>query len=266
MTRSTLARYGNLFRNVANWPLYFREKFGKRFSPVVFRLRGSPVRIEVASHPLYLVFKEIFVSDFYSIGELTKALPPDATVIDVGANAGLFSMLMLARFPRARVIACEPIAENCGLLRRNIALNPSVRGQIEVHEAAVTGHPAESVRLFRENAHDPSVVASVFQEFSPEDREPVVVAAITLEQILSTHRLARVDLLKLDCEGSEYPIVYDTPAAVWPAIHAMVLEVHDLDGDTRNVAALTRRLEQLGYRCRAERAANGCSALFAQRA
>jgi len=265
MTQSTLARYRNLVANIANWPRYFTRKLGRTFVPVRFTTTGRPLRFEVPTRGLYLVFKEIFLSDFYSIRRLTRALPSAPAVVDVGANAGYFCMLLLSKVPAARVYAYEPIAENRRIFERNMALNPSLSSSVSLRGEAVTGRPAESVELFREPGAS-SVTASAVSGFAALNTEPVRVPAITLSDVLRKHGLTAVDLLKLDCEGSEYPIVYDSPRGLWPTVRAIVLEVHDLDDGTRNAGAMRRYLESMGYTCSSDRAVNGCTSLYARRA
>ncbi|MDF5993734.1 AMP-binding protein [Pseudomonas aeruginosa] len=48
------------------------------------------------------VYQEIFVDEVYSRDGIV--LPPDAVVLDVGANIGLFSLVIASRAPRARVV------------------------------------------------------------------------------------------------------------------------------------------------------------------
>jgi FkbM family methyltransferase len=265
MVNSTLGRYRNLVTFVRNWPLYFAEKRRGRFEPLEFTTRGNPLRFEVPTKGLYLVFKEIFLTDFYSVRDLERALPREPVVIDVGANAGYFGMMLFSRVPRARMCAFEPIEENYQLCAANIARNRALDGRITLRHAAVTGTPVESVELFADAAGS-SVTASVFAGFDPHNARRVRVKAVAIADILRDHQLTCVDLLKLDCEGSEYPILYDSPRELWQAVRAIALEVHDLDDDRRNVRELTRYLEDLGYRCSSKAARNGCWALFARRA
>lgn len=264
MVTSTPRRYLNLIRFVRNWPLYFEEKARRRFEPLEFVTRGNSLRFIVATRALYLVFKEIFLTDFYSMHELVQALPREPVVIDVGANAGYFGMLLFSLVPGARMFAFEPVDENHRLCAANFACNPSLDGRVTLVRAAVTGTPVQGVEVFAD-ASGTSVRASVFAEFAPQNARRVRVKAVALADILREHDLARVDLLKFDCEGSEYPIVYESPRELWRAVCAIACEVHEMDGDRRNVRALTAYLEDLGYRCSSEAARNGCSALFARR-
>jgi FkbM family methyltransferase len=259
---SRFARYRNLVANVHNWPRYFGQKMTDPFVPVRFAARGRRQLVfDVTSKRLYLVFKELFLTDFYRIRELAASLPESALVVDVGANAGFFTMLLLSKRPDARICAFEPVAGNCDLFARNLALNQSLAASVTLRNAAVTGSPAEEVELFTEPDGATSVTASIFAEFTAENRRSVRVPAVALSDVLRA--TGPVGLLKLDCEGSEYPILYETPPELLRTVRAIAMEAHELDGDRRNARAVTAYLESLGYRCSAIAAPNGCTALFA---
>ena len=187
-------------------------------------------------------------------------------MVDVGANAGYFNMLLLSQPPDARVYAYEAIEANYKLFRRNIEQNPSLERQVQLHHQAVTGQPMDHIVLYKEDDGDNSVTASVYSDFEQHNRQSVTVPAISLAQLIDENKLNQVDFLKLDCEGSEYPILYDSPAALWPRIRAMFVEVHPLDKEKRNFTHLKEFLEQHGYAVKsAEVANNGCHALYAVR-
>jgi hypothetical protein len=59
------------------------------------------------------------------------------------------------------------------------------------------------------------------------------------------------DLLKLDCEGAEYPILLNTPSALFARIHRIILEYHSSTTSAEHVA-LVKYLEQAGYRIRTQ--------------
>ena len=265
MTDSSFGRYRNLIRFIRNWPLYFSHKRSSKFLPARFSTRGTLLTFDVPTFELYLVFKEIFLSDFYSIDEWIDTLPRDPVVVDVGGNAGYFSMLLLSRRPATSLFAYEPIERNFELFQNNIKINPVISGKAHVFHRAVTGKNIDSITLYKEATSDNSVTASVFQDFESHNLNAVTVKAISLQQILSENKLEQVDFLKLDCEGSEYPIVYDSPPEIWKKIKTVFLEVHNLDEDRRNLQTIDRFLKTAGYTTTRRLASNGCYAVFATR-
>ncbi|HXC03119.1 MAG TPA: FkbM family methyltransferase [Bacteroidia bacterium] len=266
MQHHTIARYRNLLRHIRNWPLYFtRPLLRKGYDEIFFVTRGNPLRFQVPCFSLLLVFEEIFISDFYGIDALLKKLPPRPVILDVGANVGYFEMMLFSKIAEATVYAYEPIPSNYALFRQNVALNPSLGDHICLFNRAVTGTPQESVELFVETEEENSVIASVYSDFNPRNHFAVRVPAISLREIIEEMGIERADMVKIDCEGSEYPIIYETPASCWEKIAFLTVEVHDLDEDQRNVGHLTRFLESQGYEVSSALAHSNCHTLEAIR-
>ncbi|MDB5252003.1 MAG: FkbM family methyltransferase [Flaviaesturariibacter sp.] len=244
MKKDDLKNFPHLVRNISNWTEYtfYKGERGKR--PLRFRTRPNAIRFEV-TQSLYWVFKEIFVEDFYDIRRLLRHLPQDPVVIDVGANTGLFDLLILSKRKDAQVIAFEPLATNVGILQKTIDANPILQERLRVFQKAVTGAPVDSITLYMEDTSDNSEIASVFSDFDQRNTRSITVLAVTLSSVLREHE--KVDLLKMDCEGSEYGILYDTPAEDLRRIRVMAIEVHQLDKERCNLDALDAYLESLGY-------------------
>lgn len=265
MQHQTTARYRNLLRHIHNWPLYFTRKLRKGYRAMSFVTRGNRLRFRVPTWSLFLVFKEIFVSDFYGIDALLKKLPPRPVVLDIGANAGYFDIMLFSKMTDATVYAYEPIPNNYKLFQQNIALNPSLANQIHLFNKAVTGSPQEFVELHMETEAENSVIASVYSDFDHKNHFALRVPAISLRQILEETGIERADLVKVDCEGSEYPIIYETPPCCWEKIKFLTVEVHDLDQNQRNVGHLARFLESQGYEVVSAPAHDNCHSLEAIR-
>ena len=265
MVNNSGSRYRNLFRHIQNWPAYFLRKLKKGFRPVTFMTKGYAKKFLVPSKALYLVFKEIFVSDFYDIDELVASLPANPVIIDIGANAGYFNIMLFSKIKEGLVYAYEPIPSNYELFNKNISLNPGLQNHIHLYNKAVTGTASETVELFMEEASENSVIASVYADFDLQNKYRLEVPAITLQQIIQENNLQHIDLIKIDCEGSEYPIIYETPDDLWDKIDMLTIEVHNLDKEKRNTGYLQKFLEQKNYRVETAFAHSNCYTLTAKR-
>jgi FkbM family methyltransferase len=247
MPTKGLARYVNLAKNIENWQEYISDKVKRKSRNLSFITRPHAIVFEVP-RALYLVFKEIFMEDFYEISNLVKKLPENAVVVDVGANAGFFNYLLFSKMPNVKVYAFEPMPSNVALFQKNISANKILKNNIHLYQKAVTGTEKESLELFTEATTNNTVVASIFSQFHEENNSVVSVPAITLASIIEQQALTTIDLLKLDCEGSEYDIIYNTDPAVFNKIRNMVIEVHDIDDDRNNIKAFNYYLQQHGYK------------------
>jgi hypothetical protein len=73
------------------------------------------------------------------------------------------------------------------------------------------------------------------------------VQTTTLEGIFEKNRIEKCDLLKLDCEGSEFKIIYSTPKGIFDKISHIFLEYHDwIEGESSK--ELKNFLEKMRYK------------------
>jgi FkbM family methyltransferase len=196
-----------------------------------------------AHDELMFIFNEIFHFDTY---EHDVASVPDGGVIfDVGANVGLFAIFAKRKKPDAKVIAFEPIPASIAALHRNIELHdltdvtvyPLALGEVDQKDVGFTyypGMPGNSTRFPETKS----------EHFSAQ-AVGVSVDMVTLSSILARHpEVERVDLLKIDVEGSELEVLAGLTEKDWEKIQSMVMEISDAKGQ---VGELRRMLENRGY-------------------
>jgi len=146
----------------------------------------------------------------------------NSVVLDIGANIGAFALY--AAFNGAKkIFAFEPNGEAYGCMLHNIERN-ELRGKIMPFRFAVTGKSNEIVRI--PIAASPKNRISR-QAIGDEAENYESVGAISLHDIFRKEDISCVDLLKLDCEGSEYDIIATTDMATFAKIREIVLEYHD---------------------------------------
>jgi len=62
----------------------------------------------------------------------------------------------------------------------------------------------------------------------------------TLSDVIREHDVQRIDVLKIDVEGSEWEVLAGLEPALWPRVRQVVVEVHDVDGRVEQIADLLR--------------------------
>jgi FkbM family methyltransferase len=137
---------------------------------------------------------EIFRERQYALASPVARAP---VVVDGGANIGLSAIWFLGGHPGARVHCFEPEPENLALLERNVGSRPDVR----VNRAAL-GREAGRLTL-----HVSSNTAMHSMKGTSDGGRDITVAVISLADYLRERRLDRIDVLKLDVEGSEMDVV-----------------------------------------------------------
>jgi FkbM family methyltransferase len=184
-----------------------------------FRLDGGPVDCTLNAIVFYRgVYEPV-------LGELMRHLIRDGDLcVDVGANAGYFSLLAAARVgATGRVVAVEASPANVARIRRNVALN-GLDDRVEVVAAACSDRQGELVFYVNE-ANDMHCRLDLPQRGEADywlvrgRWRPVTVAATTLAAVLG-ERAAQVTFIKLDIEGAEPQVVPDILAhCTHPQLH-----------------------------------------------
>jgi FkbM family methyltransferase len=168
------------------------------------------------------VFNGIFRWQEYG-WELERA---PRTIVDGGAYIGLSAIYFTLRYPGVRVIAVEASEENFRLLVRNTSAFPNV----EPVNAALWPRPGSLVLtdpgtgLWGLQVADAGTQDNAAREDAGESADSV--RAITIPEIISDHQLERIDLLKVDIEGSEKEL-FAAPAPWLGQVDAICVELHD---------------------------------------
>jgi len=239
------SRYRPLVKYIKNWPRYFIYKWRK--SPVmlhfVLRKYNAPLCVPRESLP---VFKEFFMGDEYQMSFLRRHLPAHAVVVDVGANIGLFPLRLLMEQPHLKIFSYEPFPNNYDILQKNITHNVFARENVIPYNQAVLGCSQKNLTIYYNRDQQFTDSASLIPGFA-NNKDMLAITATTLQEIMVANRLQRIDLLKLDCEGSEFSILYDSPEDLIRNIPFIVAEIHDLNDDRNNIQAIKTFFYKLGF-------------------
>jgi FkbM family methyltransferase len=154
------------------------------------------------------------------------------TVVDLGAHLGFFGLFILSLYPRARILSFEPDRANAALLAETIRRSGHDRWDLVRACASTAGGSVPFAADLAERSHITT----------DTDADGNRVTAIDVFE-----HLDEADLLKMDIEGGEWPILEDERfAAVGASVIA--LEYHAFGcqvADPRQAAM--ERLEAAGY-------------------
>jgi len=154
------------------------------------------------------VAHEVFVQQIYR----PRLADNVRLVVDIGANVG-YSVIYFARmFPRARIIAFEPNSTNVRALARNVELN-GLSGRVSIRNVAAG--------IGDGTAYMEDRGAASFTTADAGARGVKVSVADIFIQLAGEP----IDVLKIDCEGAEYPIIMDARFAGLTAAN-LLLEWH----------------------------------------
>ncbi|KAL2153717.1 hypothetical protein VTH82DRAFT_4872 [Thermothelomyces myriococcoides] len=202
------------------------------------------------------IYKEIYHDHCYDIAPLSST----PFIIDAGANIGLFTLYMKAKYPSARVLAFEPVPQIFDLYRRNLALHGVPEADVDVRCCAL-GAEAEAAKplTYFPNAPGNSTFVpgekELLRKALPQEhyqrmidrssagatRVPVPVERLSrfLDEPAYAD-LRRIDLLKVDVESWELDVLRGLDDRHWKLIRNVAVEVSELSGLREAVETLLR--------------------------
>lgn len=196
------------------------------------------------------------------------------TILDVGANIGIFGLRAVQRNQDVRVFALEPVPDifdvlsknasdhgdgrlvalNCGAAEtagratftyfpRSPALSTSDPGawdeQPDEFKEAVAGATRTAPMWYARLV--PRFLSGFIASHLRGGAKEVDAELRALSDIIDEHGIERVDILKVDCEGAELPALLGIRDDHWPRVGKVVVEVHDRNGRLNTVRGLLEK-------------------------
>lgn len=237
--RYTLAQeFWFYFRTCRNWRAVIRAR--RRGAPLSQIETRSGQVIGFEGMPPFIIFNEIWNHHMYFPPRGLARDETPRTVIDIGANIGIFTLYLKARWRGARVYAFEPVPQNFKWLANNVQ-SSDVQG-VSLFPLAVSRTGNKQTLYIRSDAGMHSFYPNLFTD---QNVAAISVESINLETLFERCAIDCADLLKLDCEGAEFQILQGQAQLLSKRVKTIVMEYHEVDGFTRG--DLTNLLDSAGF-------------------
>ncbi len=213
-------KIGILFRGTTHFEIPSKFKIHRKWVSYV-----TPCDLGNASDFINLV-----LDDEYGLRVIPES---PRTILDIGANCGLFSLMASHQFPEAMIHAYEPNPRVFEFAVRNF--------ESTLVQVFCLGVGAKEGRAQMTENSDSTLVQTVFG-----GEGSIVIQS--LDQALAQFPGHSIDLLKMDCEGAEWEI-FKNPAP-FKKIKRIRMEYHLIEGRTvedfiQQVTLLDYRIERL---------------------
>ena len=158
------------------------------------------------------IFKNVFHLNEYNLSQLED----DDVVVDIGSHIGSFSLKAYEMGSR-KIFAFEANYDNSIICAKNCleydirVFNNAVRGNYNLKKVGSRA----GKNLDSENMNMGGLAISIGDS----------IDVISLEDILNMVG-GKIKILKLDCEGSEYPIIFESEDQVFENIEIIIGEFH----------------------------------------
>lgn len=167
---------------------------------------------------------------------LASGLHSGSVVVDLGMCYGDFATGIAERYG-CRIVGAEPVPEFFGKL-------PALK-RLSAYPLALSGREG-IVTLYLNASGCPTTSPGLVEDSGAS----VEVPALTLDSFLAEAGVTHVDLLKVDIEGAEIPMLLSTSEATLQKIRQRTVEFHEFIDPAQGpaVQAVDRRLRAAGFR------------------
>jgi FkbM family methyltransferase len=176
--------------------------------------RVAGYQVQVADYrTFFFLFSEIFAREEYFV----RMPKPRPHIIDAGSNIGVAVLYFKMLYPQASIIAIEPSTSAAAILRHNVEVNRLT--DVRVVQNALW-EKAGTMELYTKPGEAAGVSSSLLAQ---SGYEPQRVDCITLSSLIDR----TVDLLKIDVEGAELPVIRELcDSGKIGFVDRMIIEVH----------------------------------------
>lgn len=175
---------------------------------------------------------------------------PGQVVLDIGANVGAHTLPLARLVGRAgRVYAFEPTAFAYRKLLDNLALNPELAPQVLAQQVMLVADESAPLQAAVYSSWPLENTGVVHPKHRGRLMDTTGARPLTLDCVLEEIRPDRIDLIKLDVDGNELPVLRGGSNALAKYRPAIAMElapyIHEEQG--HSFEELIRLLASLGY-------------------
>ena len=182
---------------------------------------------------------------------LENIIKPEMTVLDIGANIGYYSLMMLQLMGnKGKLIAVEPSPSNIEILRKNLLLNKY--NDIEVHNVAISDENGTK-KFFLSEMSNLNTLNYTEKKSLNLTGETINVKTLTVPQIMEGRNL---DLIRMDVEGHEVEVLNGLipnigvnnlyPSIIFETHRSRYNNAHSMENTLKNLFAKNYKVSMLG--------------------
>jgi FkbM family methyltransferase len=185
----------------------------------VYQWNGKPIYYRPGTSDCRIISEILFTPrcEYH----VPRALKPKI-IVDLGANIGIASIYFARQFPESEIFAFEPEEENFLLLEKNIQSYENVRA----FPVGLGNKDEVKEVYFSDNSNNYGGFS-----FFPAGSNTSMKKKVQVKRASDYFReigISRVDLMKIDTEGSEFEIITDLEPNRLKEIEWIVGELHGI--------------------------------------
>lgn len=183
--------------------------------------KGKPIYYRPGSSDPHLIYKILLKRGRKGEYSLPEGGAP-STILDIGGNIGIASIYFADLFPAAKIYTFEPIPENFSILLKNTGGYSNIK-------AFCVALGKEDCKL-QINASDDNMNFGGFSFFGlgVNEGRKTAVEVKEASSFLAGLGITKVDLIKIDTEGSEFDIITALNQSMLSNVRWIIGELHGI--------------------------------------
>ena len=168
------------------------------------------IRRHISGFNLYVPtrYYKFFKSDYEqdNINFIKDTVKSGMTVIDVGAHIGLLSVIMAQKAgDNGRVYSFEPTPSTYQILKNTIKINKMGNLIVPIQKAVSEKEGLTHFYVTDIEAHNSNSLSNNNRDYGNEHQ--IEVKLTSIDEFKGEHRLAEINLIKIDAEGAELSVL-----------------------------------------------------------
>jgi len=207
-----------------------------------FRVKKGVFEYNILGRPLggdHRILREVLVDETYR--PLLKLLPPrPIRLVEIGSHIGVFTIWLHRQHGISEAFCFEPDVSSFTLCQFNLGREEP--GKFLLHQQAIGGTTRQSEIWIDPTAHARS---SLHRDRHTTLAHHAKIQVVALREWLEKTQ-GDFDLLKMDCEGSEWEILEHCPTGL-QRFSIIIAEVHRHPDGRRDIRDFAAALSQYGF-------------------
>lgn len=233
--------------------IYFKRTYLLNWIPiksVLVKIDGIMLSLPMILDYMILVKPDWEKEERQFVTELNLEDDDDRIAIDIGANIGIYTLLLSHLYPKCKVISIEASPTIFEKLKLNCQLNNLLPGSnLVLLNKAVSDKDGTWVEFYEKHSMSTmskGFLTSISKIITNKDDElhKEIVRTVTIDNLAETTNINEISFLKIDVEGAEVLVLKGAINILTEKkVRNMIIEYHSFE----NYDYAVKLLDEIGY-------------------
>lgn len=234
--------------------IYFKRTYLLNWIPiksVLVKIDGIMLSLPMILDYMILVKPDWEKEERQFVTELNLEDDDDRISIDIGANIGIYTLLLSHLYPKCKVISIEPSPTIFEKLKLNCQLNNLLPGSnLVLLNKAVSDKDGTWVEFYEKHSMSTmskeflTSISSKIITNKDDELHKEIVRTVTIDNLAETTNINEISFLKIDVEGAEVLVLKGAINILTEKkVRNMIIEYHSFE----NYDYAVKLLDEIGY-------------------